>query len=180
MVSLLVEAARAEECTGGALRPIPSDLSRPSDCTMDCIMKTYAKKILLHHSSSIVFKDSTQDGQGAHCWSTAHRCPPIEGESFAQAFVVVPANATSAAAEEVEVSTGTTKLSVHPPLPLISSSCGLLYEVTQYFSSENTDTVFCIRLQTRLNSGDGTPRCPPSLLVFWQGSSPEAHQQSGG
>ncbi|KAJ0057285.1 hypothetical protein NL108_002225 [Boleophthalmus pectinirostris] len=179
--TLMVKAVWAEECSDRrGLRPLPSKLNLPSDCLMDCTMRTYIKKRLLQHRSSIEFKDSTQGDHGGYCWSTFLKCI-VGGERFDRAFVILPWNITSAEQVEVVTSPAATKLSVHPSLPLISDSCGLLYEVSQNFSTENTHSSFCIQLRTlQNNSGDRSSRCPPYLLVLWQSNSNQAHQQSGG
>ncbi|KAJ0013018.1 hypothetical protein NQD34_017352 [Periophthalmus magnuspinnatus] len=179
--TLMVKAVWAEECLDRrGLRPLPKNLNPLSDCLMDCSMRTYVKKQLLQHRPSIEFKDSTQGDHGEFCWSTYLKCI-VGGEIFDRAFVILPWNITSAEQVEVITSPAATKLSVHPSLPLISDHCGLLYEVSQYFSTENTDSSFCIQLRTlQLESGEGALRCPPYLLILWKSNSSQAHQQSGG
>ncbi|KAK7896514.1 hypothetical protein WMY93_021839 [Mugilogobius chulae] len=115
---------------------------------------------------------------GGYCWSTYIKCQ-VE-EHFDRAFVVLPVNTSSSV--EVTTSPAATKLSVHPSLPLISESCGFLFEVTPHFSTENTDNSFCIQLRTQqqLSVDPGDLRCPPYLVVLWQSNSNQAHAQSGG
>lgn len=172
--ALLVNVTWTDECSHRLLEPIPRNVNLPTHCVMNCTMKTYVKKQLLQHRPSIQFQDSREGDDGGHCWSRTLKCRI--GESFDRAFVVLPVNI--AAAEEVEVSTspGATKLEVHPPLSLISDSCGLLYEVTEQFKKENSQSSFCIQL----SSGAEVLRCPPYLVIFWKTDSNQVHQQSGG
>lgn len=179
--TLLVNVAWTDECLRSVLQPRPRNFNLPTECLMDCTMRTYVKKKLLQHRPTIQFRDSTQGGHGGHCWPITFECRI--GESFHRAFVVLPVNLTTA--EQVEVTTSraasVTKLSVHPSLPLISNNCGLLYDVTQHFNNQNTESSFCIQLSIQQHApGDGVLRCPPFLAVFWQTDSSQAHLQSGG
>lgn len=177
--TLLVNVAWSDECLRRGLQPFPRNFNPPTDCLMDCTMRTYIKKQILHHKSTIQFKYSTQGDHGGHCWSIKFQCR--KGESFDQAFVVLPVNITTAQQVEVTVSPTTTKLSVHPSLPLISDDCGLLYDVTKHFDKENTESSICIQLSIQQHvPEDGVLRCPPYLVVFWQTDSNQADQNSGG
>lgn len=177
--TLLVNVAWTDECLRSGLQPLPRNYNPPTDCLMDCTMRTYIKKQLLHHTPTIQFKYSTQGDHGGHCWSTKLKCRV--GESFDRAFVVLPVNITAAEQVEVTTSPAATRLSVHPPLPLISSSCGLLYDVTKHFNQDNTENSLCIHLSIQQHvPGDGVLRCPPYLAVFWQTDSSPAQVQSGG
>lgn len=175
--TLLVNVAWTDECVRSGLQPLPRNFRPPSDCLMDCTMRTYVKKQLLHHRPTIQFMYSTQGDNGGHCWSSKINCRV--GESFDRAFVVLPVNMSTAEQMEVTTSPGASKLSVHPPLPLISH-CGLPYEVTQHFTSENTERSFCIQLSIQQHvPEDGVLRCPPFLAVLWK-TDPNPEVQSGG
>lgn len=177
--TLLVHVAWTDECLRRILEPIPRNLKPPTECLMDCTMRTYIKKQLLHHRPTIQFKDSTEGNHGGRCWSIKFECRI--GESFDRAFVVLPVNITTAEQVEVTTSPGATKLNVHPSLSLISNNCGLLYDVTKHFNKENTESFFCIQLSIQQHVPvDEFLRCPPYLVAFWKTDSNEVHQQSGG
>lgn len=180
--TLLVNVAWTDECVRSGLQSLPSlprNFRPPSDCLMDCTMRTYVKKLLLHHRPTIQFMYSTQGDNGGHCWSNKFNCRV--GESFDRAFVVLPVNMTAAEQMEVTTSPTASKLSVHPPLPLISSNCGLLYDVTKHFTRESTESSVCIQLSIQQHvPEDGVLRCPPYLAVFWKTDSSPAQVQSGG
>lgn len=177
--TLVVNVAWTDECLPSGLRPTPKDLKLPSDCLMDCTMGTFIKKQLLRHRPPIQFKDSTQGDHGIHCWSSKVECRV--GNSVDRAFVVLPVNVTTAEQVEVTTSPAAARLSVHPSVPLISDGCGLLYDVTEHFTRENTESSFCIQLSSLQRvPAEGLLRCPPYLVVFWQTDSSLAHMQSGG
>lgn len=177
--TLLVNVAWTDECLRSALQPIPRNIEQPSDCLMDCTLRTYIKRLFLPYRSSIQFKDSTHGDHEGHCWPKQIKC--ITGQRFDRAFVVLPVNITTAEQVEVTTSPAGTKLRVHPSLPLIPNNCGLLYDVTMYFKQEISESTFCIQLSIQQQvPGDGVLRCPPYLVVFWQTDSNQAHLQSGG
>lgn len=170
--TLLWRAVWTYECLEkeSLLRPLPRELA--TDCLMECTRRTYMKKLQSQDPHDVQFTDCTQGDLGEYCWSTNLKCKV--GQSFKHAFVVLPEDIT--VEEPVEVNTtspAATKLSVHIYPTIIAKSCGLLYDVTNYFSPVNTGTLFCIQT-------DKVPRCPPYLVIFWQRSSNQAHQKSYG
>lgn len=172
ILTLLGKAVWTYECLEKEtqLRPLPRDL--PTDCLMECTRKTYVKKLQTQNQCDVQFTDCTQGDLGEYCWSTNLKCQV--GQMFNQAFVVLPVD--TSVEEPVEVNTtspAVTKLSVHMDPTIIADSCGLLYDVSPYFSPVNTGTTFCIQ-------ADKVPTCPPYLVIFWQRSSNQAHQQSYG
>lgn len=143
------------------LRPISDDLKLPTACLMDCTMMTYNKKLQIQDQRNIRFTDCTQENLGEYCWSTSLKC--TAGESFQHAFVVLPVDTTVSEQVEVKTSATATSLSPHSSPTTIAESCGLQYDVTSHFSTENRGTSFCIHVHS-----DRGPRCLPYLVTFWQ------------
>lgn len=178
--TLLVNVAWTDECLRSGLRPIDRNKKQPTACLMDCTMRTFIKYQRLRHRSPVQFKDSMQGDHGVYCWPVSlHPCR--QGQSIDRVFVVLPVNFTTAEEVEVGISPAATKLSVHRSLPLVPDECGLLYDVTEHFNTENSESSFCIQLSSQQSvPAHGALRCPPYLVVFWQTDSNQAHVQSGG
>lgn len=73
-----------------------------------------------------------------------------------------------------------TTLQAHDSPTTIAESCGLLYEVTQLFSGEDTGTSVCLQVATN-NDVQERPvlKCPPYLVTFWQRNRAD-RQECGG
>lgn len=162
------------------LQPMPSSVTQPTDCLMECTGMTYIKKLQLQDNDNIRLKDSTEGDSGEYCWSTELKC--TIGENFHTAYVVLPVDITAVGHEQLEVKTtdpSATKLHIHTYPITIANSCGLRYEVTQHFSTQTTGTLFCIQVVAQRDAvGDTFLKCPPYLVTFWQRN--QSNQQDVG
>lgn len=180
----LLLAVGAVECLEKEtlLKPIPSTVTQPSDCLLECTGITYVRKLLLQDNNNIRLKDSTEGDLGEYCWSTELKCNI--GESFLQAFVVLPVDISAAGHEQLEVKaiapTAAT-LHLHNSPTTIAESCGLRYDVTQHFSTQNAGTSFCIQVAIQEGVlGDKLLKCHPYLVTFWQRNPNQSNQQGAG
>lgn len=114
---------------------------------------------------------------GEYCWSTQLEC--TIGESFQQAYVVLPVDVSVVGHQTLEVratATPATPLHAHSSHSVIPESCGLRYDVTRHFSSEDAATSFCVRVEA---VGD-VLQCPPFLVTLWKRSRSQSNQEGGG
>ncbi|KAM3599449.1 uncharacterized protein V6R79_005777 [Siganus canaliculatus] len=153
-----------------------------TDCLLECTGMTYIKKLQLQDSHTIRMRDSREGDLGEYCWSTELKCNP--GESFTSAYVVVPVDVSSVGHETLEVrSTAPTAatLTAHNGPITVAESCGLRYDVTQHFGTENPGALFCIQVTTREDTlGDKVLKCPPYLVTFWQRRHDQSNQEGAG
>lgn len=161
------------------IKPIPSTWKQPSECLMECTEMTYIKKLQLQDNHNIRLSDSTEGDLGEYCW-TEIKCNI--GESFLHAYVVLPVDISAVGHDQLEVKAtapAVTPLHSHSSPTTIAERCGLRYEVTRHFSTQNAGTSFCVQVATQEDAlGDTVLRCPPYLVTFWQ-RSPNQHQQQG-
>lgn len=153
-----------------------------TDCLLECTGMTYIKKLQLQDSHTIRMRDSREGDLGEYCWSTELKCNT--GESFTSAYVVVPVDISSVGHETLEVRSTAptaTTLTAHNGPITVAESCGLRYDVTQHFGTENSGTLFCIQVITREdNLGDKVLKCPPYLVTFWQRRDNQSNQEGAG
>lgn len=164
------------------LKPIPNTVTQLTDCLMECTGMTYIKKLQLQDYHNIRLKDSTEGDLGEYCWSTELKC--TIGESFQNAYVVLPVDVSVVGHEMLEVNatapTATT-LDPHNSPTTIAENCGLRYDVTQYFSTEDPGTSFCVQVIAQEDVlGDKVLKCPPFLVTFWQRNPNQSNQKSSG
>lgn len=189
MLSPLILAIGALECTEKetALKPMSSKVTQLTECLLECTGMTYIKKLQLQDNHNIRLTDSTEGDLGEHCWPTELMC--IIGESFQEAYVVLPVDVSSVTHEMLEVkttgptadATAAVTLQVHSSPSTIAESCGLRYEVTQRFRAGEAGTSFCIQVVTQGDAlGDKVLKCPPYLVTFWQRKSNQSNQEGGG
>ncbi|CAN9504523.1 unnamed protein product [Ophioblennius macclurei] len=192
LLSLLLLVVGALKCSEREtlLEPMPSGITPPTDCLMECTGMTYIKKLQLQDSSNIRLKDSTQGEPGEYCWSTELKC--TVGESFHSAYAVLPVDVSVSGYEQVEVrtadassssSSSSTVLRTHSGPATLDEGCGLRYDVTQHFSAHAAGTSFCVRVGAQQQeeedaSADRFLRCPPYLVTFWMRK--QSNQQDGG
>lgn len=183
VLSHLVRVKGAIRCTEAKplLREIPDGVSKLSECMLECTGMTYFKKLRLQDKRTIKFEICTEGDLGEYCWSKDLTC--TIGESFQHAFALLPVNTSAVGHEMLEVKTTSptvTRLQVHDSPTTIAESCGLLYEVTQLFSGEDTKMSVCLQVATNNEvQGDPVLKCPPYLVTFWQRNRPD-RQECGG
>ncbi|RVE65922.1 hypothetical protein OJAV_G00121120 [Oryzias javanicus] len=185
LLSRLLIAAGAIECTekeAPEIKPKPSTMKLPTECLIECSSMTYINKLQLQDDHNIRITDSTEGELGEYCWSTDLKC--TIGESFVSAFVVLPVDVSTTGHEQLQVRTSSPRsgtLHTHNSPTTIADSCGFRYEVTEHFSTANTDTSFCVQIVTREDDlGDRLLRCPPYLVTFWQRNPNQSNQQGAG
>uniref|UniRef100_A0A087YPU1 Uncharacterized protein n=1 Tax=Poecilia formosa TaxID=48698 RepID=A0A087YPU1_POEFO len=183
LLSHLLLATGAAKCTEKEtlLAPKPSSMRLPTDCLIECSSMTYAKKLQLRDNHNIRIIDSTEEtgDLGEYCWSTKLKC--LEGDSFANAYVVLPVDVSAMENERLEVkTTGPTATTLHANNrpTTIAESCGQIYEVTPHFTTPAAETSFCLQVVTQENEpGDRFLTCPPFLVSFWQRNPNQPSQQ---
>lgn len=180
----LLLAVGAIECSEKEtlINPLPRRVIQPSDCLMECTGMTYIKKLQLQDNHNIRLSDSTEGDLGEYCWPTDLKCNI--GESFLHAYVVLPVDISAVGHEQLEVKAtapAATTLHAHNSPTTIAESCGLRYDVTRHFSTQNAGTSLCIQVATQEDAlGDTVLKCPPYLVTFWQRSPNQRQQQSAG
>lgn len=139
---------------------------------------TFIKKLQLQDNHNIRLTDSREGDLGEFCWSTELKC--TVGESFQQAYVVLPVDTSTVTHEMLEVkATGPTAeaLNAHSSPTTVAEGCGLRYDVTRRFSSETAGTSFCIQVGTLKDIlEDNVLKCPPFLVTFWQRNTNQSNQ----
>ncbi|XP_060924795.1 uncharacterized protein LOC132999031 [Limanda limanda] len=185
VLSTLLPAVGAIECTEMEtplwLRPSLSSRAMPqlTNCLLECTWMTYNKKLLIQDKNNIRLQDSTKGDLGEYCWSKKIKCNL--GESFLHAYVVLPVDISTARHEQLEVKATapvTTKLHLHASPTTVPESCGLRYDVTEHFSTGESETSFCVKLVTQEDvRGDNVLKCPPYLVTFWQRGPNQSNQQ---
>lgn len=184
ILSPFLLAVGAVKCTEKEtlLRPIPSNVTQPTDCLLECTGMTYIKKLQLRDNHNIRLKDSTEEDIGEYCWSTELQC--TTGESFESAYVVLPVDIPAVGHEQLEITVldpTATMLQVHNNPTIISESCGLLYDTTQHFSSQDAGTSFCVQVVIKEDVlRDKVLKCPPFLVTIWQRNPNQSNQQGAG
>ncbi|KAL3042881.1 hypothetical protein OYC64_020740 [Pagothenia borchgrevinki] len=114
---------------------------------------------------------------GEYCWSTELKCNI--GESFVQAYVVLPVDVSVAGHEMLEVKAtvpSATTLLRHNSPTTIADDCGLQYDVTPQFSTENTGNSFCVQVVSPVV----VLKCPPFLVTFWERKPNQINQGGDG
>ncbi|MED6260621.1 hypothetical protein ATANTOWER_024512 [Ataeniobius toweri] len=178
---LAIGAAKCSE-KETLLMPKPSSMKLPTDCLIECSSMTYEKKLQLRDNHNIRITDSTEGDPGEYCWSSKLKC--LTGESFTNAYVVLPVDASAVGNEQLEVKTTgpiVTPLHTNNSPTTIAESCGLIYEVTSHFTMPSTQTSFCVQVVTQENElGDRFLTCPPFMITFWQRNPNQPSQQDLG
>lgn len=182
MLAPLILAVGAFECTEKetGLKPMSSKVTQLTECLLECTGMTYIKKLQLQDNHNIRLTDSAEGDLGEHCWPTELMC--ITGESFRDAYVVLPVDVSSVRHEMLEVKTtgpaAAVTLQAHSSPSTIAESCGLRYEVTQHFRAEEAGTSFCVQVVTQEDAlGDKVLKCPPYLVTFWQRKPNQPNQE---
>lgn len=184
LLSHLLMASGAATCTEKEtpLMPKPGSMKLPTDCLIECSTSTYAKKLRLRDDHNIRMTDSTQGDPGEYCWPTKLKC--LTGESFRNAYVVLPVDVSAAGNELLEVkTTGPTATTLHTSNSptAIAERCGHVYEVTPHFTTSSSETSFCVQVVAQeTEPGGGFLTCPPFLVTFWQRSPNQPSQQDLG
>ncbi|AWP15418.1 Hypothetical protein SMAX5B_013880 [Scophthalmus maximus] len=188
VLSTLLPAAGAVECSETDLqlrsrpRLIPSMVAHLTDCLRECTGMTYIKKLQLQDNHNIRLTDSTEGDSGEYCWSMEFQC--IAGESFQHAYVLLPVDIAAGGHKRLEVKATaqtTTRLQAHNGPTPVAEDCGLRYEVTEHFLTEEPGASFCIQVVRQEGVlGDNALRCPPYLVTLWQRNPNQSNQQGGG
>ncbi|XP_062269485.1 uncharacterized protein LOC133975531 [Platichthys flesus] len=189
VLSTLLPAVGAVECSNEMetqlrLRPSLSSRAGPqlTNCLLECTRMTYYNKLQIQDNNNIRLKDSTDGDLGEYCWSKELKC--TLGESFLRAYVVLPMDISAAGHEQLEVIASApvaTKLHLHASPTTIPERCGLRYDVTEHFSTGESETSFCVKLSTQEDIlGDSVLRCPPYLVTFWKRGPNQSNQQGDG
>ncbi|XP_069369409.1 uncharacterized protein [Paralichthys olivaceus] len=184
VMSTLLLSVRAVQCsetdTQLRLRPRPSSsvVTQLTNCLLECTGMIYYKKVQLQDNHNIRLKDSTEGDLGEYCWSKELKC--TLGESFQRAYVVLPVDISAVGHEQLEVKVTApiaTKLHLHSSPTTVAENCGLRYDVTEHFSTGESETSFCVRVSTQEDVlGDSVLKCPPYLVTFWQRSPNQSNQ----
>nr|XP_033951998.1 uncharacterized protein LOC117456286 [Pseudochaenichthys georgianus] len=181
MLSPFLLAEGADHCSEreGLVRLLPR---RPlSNCLTECTQMTYHKKLQLEDNHNIRLSYCTEGDPGEYCWSTQLKCNI--GESFVQAYVVLPVDVSVAGHEMLEVRAtvpSATPLLRHNSPTTIADDCGLQYDVAPQFSTENTGNSFCIQVVSPVDSPVDFLKCPPFLVTFWERKSNQINQGGDG
>ncbi|XP_051269133.1 uncharacterized protein LOC127370806 [Dicentrarchus labrax] len=164
------------------LKLSPNTVTQLTDCLMECTGMTFIRKLQLQDNRNIQLKDSTEGDLGEYCWSMELKC--TIGESFQQAYVVLPVDISSVGPEILEfkvIAPTATTLHAHNSPTTIAENCGLRYDVTQHFSTERTGGSFCVQVVTQEDVlGDKVLKCPPYLVTFWQRNPSQSNQEGDG
>ncbi|KAM4634814.1 uncharacterized protein ACJ7VT_003760 isoform 2-T2 [Polymixia lowei] len=149
---------------------------------MECTSLTFIKKLELRDKRNIRFSYSTEGDIGEYCWATALKC--TTGESLQHAFVVLPTVMSVAGQEQLQLKstapTAGTLNGYYSPTTL-ATNCGLRYEVTHHFNTEQEGASFCVQINAPHGLlGDRMLRCPPFLVTFWQRSPNQSKQEGEG
>lgn len=169
LLSPFLLAAGAAECSEKEtlLEPIPSSVSWPTECLLNCTWKTYFRKLQLQDKRNIRLQDSTEGKPGQYCWPTEIKCKV--GESFQLAYLVLPVDLSVPGHDQLEVTSASSTFNGHRNHSTIPDACGLRYDVTDHFRPETrTTTQLCIQVVSQLeNLGHQILKCTPMLVTFW-------------
>lgn len=151
-------------------------LAKLTKCLLDCTSGTYMRRLEIQDTRTVRFKDSSEGDLGEYCWSMQINCNP--GEHFQHAYIVLPVDRS-----QLEGSVGlkmtrppyTDVMWPHQQQPLLPNNCGLQFDITSYFATEQRQPKVCVQIKPQQSATvNGVLRCPPFLVTMWHNRSPTA------
>ncbi|KAJ8285213.1 hypothetical protein GJAV_G00023600 [Gymnothorax javanicus] len=172
LIALLVCASSSRECTerDSLLREMSSAVDMPSECILRCTAHTYSEMLKRRLVQTVRFNPTSPSELGQHCWPTQMKCGV--GERLERAFIVLPLqDKTQGAEDSLRLRpTFPTKQETLQPLnrqAVLSSDCGLRFDVTGPFVASESQTMFCVEVVRLPGVPAAALKCPPFLVTTW-------------
>lgn len=172
LTALLVCVSSGMECTerDSLLTEVSSAVDMPSDCILRCTAHTYSEMLRKRLLYTVRFSPASPSELGQHCWPTQMKCGV--GERLERAFIMLPLQDTTRGAED--------SLRLRPTFPtqqdtlqpqnrqaVLSSDCGLRFDVTGPFVASQSQTTFCTEVVYLPGVPAAALKCPPFLITTW-------------
>ncbi|MFT7815398.1 hypothetical protein AGIG_G21120 [Arapaima gigas] len=165
----VVLAALALDTSPGCTLERPAETSALSECALSCSARTYRRLLEDRDRRTVRFSTSAAGKQGEHCWPT--EVMHDLSESLQHAYIVLPVDTELAVQEPLSLRptcpVHQDALKPHQDAAALCNNCGLIFEVTTFFSSTRSFKVFCIEIVPQLSHQGGALRCPPFLVTTW-------------